>query len=269
MIPLERFHACVRENAERIHAYELGHDGSDGKSDCIGEIIGALALAGFKWPGVHGSNWAARNAMATLDHIAEVREMFPGEIVYKAKEPGESGYSLPSQYKNSGDLRDYYHVGVVTGIDPLEITHCTSRNGVGGVYVDTAMGAWRWGGKLKYVDYSEKEGEGMEVPYQAIAAAASGNTVNLRAQPDKKSTLIGRVNIGDTVTVLDELDGWAKVTYHGKTGYMMDQYLLPIKDEGDGDQDGDTVSIPKETLDTWADVLEEMARDIQDLLGHG
>ncbi len=45
MIPVKQFLACVQENAERIHAYELGYDGSDGKSDCIGLIIGALALA--------------------------------------------------------------------------------------------------------------------------------------------------------------------------------------------------------------------------------
>lgn len=270
MIPVNQFLACVHENAERIHAYELGHDGSDGKSDCIGEIIGALRLAGFRWPGVHGSNWAARNAMATLGHIANVREMFPGEIVYKAKEPGENGYELPDRYRDSGDLRDYYHVGVVTSIDPLDITHCTSRNGVGGVYVDTTLGAWRWGGKLKYVDYDEQEeGTSMEIPYQAIAAAASGNTVNLRAKPDKKSTLIGRVNIGETVTVLDEMDGWAKVSYHGKTGYMMDQYLAPIPDVGDEDQDEDTVDVPRDMLETWADVMEEMARDIREKLGKG
>ena len=270
MIPVNQFLQCVRENADRIHAYELGHDGSDGASDCIGEIIGALALAGFKWPGVHGSNWAARNAMSTMGYIADVREMFVGEIVYKAKEPGESGYSLHSQYNNSGDLRDYYHVGVVTCVDPLKITHCTSRNGVGGVYVDTAMGAWHWGGKLKYVDYAEREETDMEVPFQAVATADSGNTVNLRQGPDKKSVIIARVPVGDTVTVLDELGEWDKVSYHGKTGYMMVKYLLPVyANEGEDQPEGAIVTVPRETLDTWADVLEEMAAHIRDLLGHG
>lgn len=270
MIPLKKFLQCVQENADRIHAYEMGHDGSDGKSDCIGEIIGALALAGFKWPGTHSSNWAARYAMNTLEHIADPGKMFLGEIVYKAKEPGESGYSLPSHYTSSGDLRDYYHVGVVTGINPLEITHCTRRNGKGGVYVDTAMGEWRWGGKLKYVDYEESEGTDMEVPYQAIATADSGKTVNLRQGPDKKSVIIARVPVGDTVTVLDELGEWDKVSYHGKTGYMMAQYLWPLsEDEGEDQTESETVTVPSITLDTWADVLEEMARDIREKLGQG
>ena len=84
MIPLETFLRCVRENAARIHGYELGHDGSDGESDCIGLIIGALGLAGFRWPGVHGSNWAARNAMADLGYIPSALYLFLGEVVYKA-----------------------------------------------------------------------------------------------------------------------------------------------------------------------------------------
>lgn len=268
MIPIEKFLQCVQENAARIHAYELGHDGSDGKSDCIGLIIGALRLAGFKWPGTHGSNWAARNAMATLDHIADVREMFPGEIVYKAKEPGESGYSLPDQYKNSGDLRDYYHVGVVTGVNPLVITHCTSV--AGGIKRDTAIGNWCFGGKLKYVDYCEQEEPDMETPYQAIVTADNGKTVNLRAKPDIKSTIIARVTVGATVTVLDELGEWDSVSYYGKTGYMMDKFLWPMhEDEGEDQTEGDTVTVPRETLDTWADVLEEMAQDIREKLGQG
>lgn len=269
MIPIEKFLQCVQENAARIHAYELGHDGSDGKCDCIGLIIGALALAGFKWPGVHGSNWAARNAMSDFGYINYVPGMFLGEIVYKAREPGEDKYALPSQYNNSGDPRDYYHVGVVTGINPLEITHCTSV--AGGIKRDNVLGAWRWGGKLRYVDYDEQEEEtDMEVPYQAIATADSGKTVNLRQGPDKKSVIITRVPVGDTVTVLDELGEWDQVRYGGKNGYMMAEYLQPVMNDSDEDQeDGDTVTVPRETLDTWADVLEEMARDIRDVLGHG
>ena len=62
--------------------------------------------------------------MSTFGHIANAGEMFLGEIVYKAREPGEDKYALPARYENSGDLRDYYHVGVVTSVSPLEITKC-------------------------------------------------------------------------------------------------------------------------------------------------
>lgn len=270
MIPVEKFLQCVQENAARIHAYELGHDGSDGKSDCIGLIIGALELAGFRWPGVHGSNWAARNAMETLDHIADASKMFLGEIVYKAKEPGESGYSLPSKYNSSGDLRDYYHVGVVTGIDPLEITHCTGVPG--GIKRDTSMGAWRWGGKLKYVDYSEDwEDEPMEGKW-ATVTAENGRTVNMRKEPDKKSEIIARVPVGEEVKVIDDCDSeWLRVSYGGKTGYMMREYLLIEPDdlEEAPPVDGDTVTVSRETLEEWEAAMLEIAEAIQGLLGHG
>ena len=268
MVSLSAFLQGVQDNAARIQAYELGHDGSDGKSDCIGLIIGALALAWFRWPGVHGSNWAARNAMDGLDHIPDATKMFLGEIVYKAKEPGEEGYKLPDRYKDSGDLRDYYHVGVVTSVQPLEITHCTSV--AGGIKRDTALGAWRWGGKLKYVDYAEQEGPDMETPYTAIVTADSGRTVNLRAKPDMKSTIIARVAIGEAVTVLDELGEWAKVSFSGKSGYMMDKYLLPdYSDDEPNDENGETVLVNRELLDTWAELFEFAARDMRDILGRG
>lgn len=268
MIQLDTFLRCVRENAARIHAYELGHDGSDGESDCIGLIIGALALAGFRWPGVHGSNWAARNAMSTLDYIPSAAKMFLGEIVYKIREKGEKGYDLPDRYKSSGDLLDYCHVGVVTGIDPLEITHCTSRNGVGGVYVDNTMGNWRYGGMLKYVDYKGQEEEPMDV--WATVYAENGKTVNLRKEPDKKSVIIARVPVGEEVKMLVSYDNeWDRVSYGGKTGYMMREFLRIDVDELEEEPDGETVTVNRADLETWADVLEEMARDIRDALGHG
>lgn len=266
MILLETFLRCVRENAARIHGYELGHDGSDGKSDCIGLIIGALGLAGFRWPGVHGSNWAARNAMQTLEHIADPGKMFLGEIVYKAKEPGEAEYDLPDKYKGSGDLLDYYHVGVVTRVSPLQITHCTSVPD--GIKYDHSMGNWRYGGMLKYVDYEEDKP--MDKTW-ATVYADSGRTVNLRKEPDKKSTIIARVPVGSEVQVIDynAWPEWEKVMYGGKTGYMMAEYLKDYLNEPDEEPDGETVTVSRETLEEWEAALLEMTEAIRGLLGHG
>lgn len=258
MISLNTFLQCVQENVARIHGYELGHDGSDGTCDCIGEIIGALALAGFKWPGIHGSNWAARNAMSSFGQIAGAGEMFPGEIVYKAREPGEAKYDLPDRYRDSGDLRDYYHVGVVTSVDPLCITHCTGVEG--GIKRDSAQGAWKWGGKLKYVDYDDAGG-GDESSW-AIVTAFNGKPVNLRQAPSIKSTVIARVPVGTKVLVLDDADPeWRKVEANGKTGYMMAEYLRPE------DADGGTVPVPVALLNEWANLMEDMAADIRGFTG--
>lgn len=220
MIPLEQFLRCVKENAGRIHAYERGHDGSDGESDCIGLIIGALKLAGFRWPGLHGSNWAARNAMATLDYIPDPSTMFPGEVVYKAREPGEEKYDLPSTYKNSSDQRDYYHVGVVTSVSPLVITHCTGVDG--GIKRDNTQGKWRYGGKLKYVDYDSEETAMPKEPlYKAIVTSANGLPVNVRSGPSASNEVLEKLDVGTEVDVMEELGDWCQIT----NGFMMRKFL--------------------------------------------
>ena len=262
MVSIDRFLACVRENAARIREYEQGHDGSGGKCDCIGLIIGAVKLAGGTWPGTHGSNWAARNAMSSFGHIADAREMFLGEIVYKAREPGEDKYALPDRYKNSGDLRDYYHVGVVTGVAPLEITHCTSVPG--GIQRDSKMGTWRWGGMLKYVNYDEGGGQ-MEPIYQAkVHAEGNDYPVKMRAQPSDKAEVLAKIPQGEIVDVLDDAGEWCFILYGDMTGYMMNKFLISETAE-----DGETVTVNRADLETWADVLEEMARDMREKLGRG
>lgn len=263
MIPLETFLRCVRENAERIHGYELGHDGSDGESDCIGLIIGALGLAGFRWPGTHGSNWAARNAMSTLEYIEMPVDVFLGEIVYKAREPGESGYDLPSSYANSPDKRDYYHVGVVTSVDPLIITHCTSVNGDGGIFQDEKIGKWHWGGKLKYVDYSGEE-PAFE-PFPAVVFARSGKTVHLRKTPSKSAKILYSVKIGETVSVIGEYDkDWSKVEYKGIQGYMMNDFLV-----SGGQDENDPVTVDRAKLRELQACLIDALSVIDHLLGVG
>lgn len=262
MIPLERFLACVRENANRIHAYELGHDGSDGKSDCIGLIIGALSLCGFSWPGVHGSNWAARNAMATFGYIEGEKQCFPGMIVYKAREPGEDRYDLPGSYKNSHDQRDYYHVGVVTSTAPLVITHCTSVEG--GIKQDNTLGKWRWGGKLKYVDYDEAEETPMECLYKATVHAENGYPVKMRKLPSTQSSIILQVPLGATVEVTGEVDTvWSAINYQGKDGYMMRKFLRKSDSEPIS---GTAVAVNRADLETMKTALETALNIIDKLL---
>lgn len=48
----------------------------------------------------------------------------------------------------------------------------------------------------------------------------------LRSEPSVASQSLGYYRNGKTVTLLQKLDGWYKVSVDGKTGYMMAQYLL-------------------------------------------
>ena len=227
---MESFLRGVDAIAEEKPTYRLGHDGSDGTCDCIGLIIGAIRRAGGEWTGTHGSNWAARNAMDTLHAVKDPGDLQVGQVVFKAAMPGQSGYNLPDRYKGDADTRDYYHVGVVRSVSPLEIVHCTGP----GIVHDSKLGKWNYAGWLRMVSRGNDEGEatGMQT---AVVIAESGSTVNLRKTPH--GALEDRVPVGSTAHVLDTMDGWARITVNGKTGWMDLKYLR-MQDSGEPDTSG-------------------------------
>lgn len=136
-------------NVRRIQAsdprYRLGRDGSDGYCDCIGLVIGAIRRSGGRWTGIHGTNWTARNAMQSLLPLQSAGQLRRGELVFRAHEPGDKGYALPSRYAGDSNRRDYYHVGVVMQTSPLRILHCSG----GGVQTDTSTKRWQFHGMLR------------------------------------------------------------------------------------------------------------------------
>lgn len=211
----QEFVGWVKENAARVREYSLGGDGSGGKCDCIGLVIGAWRLAGQKWPWVHGSNYTARHL---TDGLGANLPLNLGDLVFKARPPGADGYSLPDSYRDHPDQLDYYHVGVATGVDPLIITHCTSVRG--GIKIDTERGKWHYSGQFSKLKEVIPVGETMTV------WSANGKPVNLRNSFSTAATVIKQVPCGAQVEVLENVnDKWAKVVYGTKTGYMMREFL--------------------------------------------
>ena len=249
MVDVKTFVDNVQKIASERPTYRLGGDGSEGTCDCIGLIIGAIRRAGGKWPGTHGTNWSARNEMAALYRQVDAAQLEKGWVVYKAKAPNEAGYALPDRYKSGADLLDYYHVGVVTGIEPLEITHCTSGGGVDGITTDNRQGKWLYGGPLSLVDYGE-EADPMEM---AIVRASSGTSVNMRKEPG--GALVVRVPVGSVVNVLERGGEWSKVAWDGYQGHMQTLFL----DFGEADDDGKSylVSLPSEVASALLQALQE------------
>lgn len=216
-VKLNDFLTNVLTIATEKPTYQLGEDGDNGKCDCIGLIIGAIRRSGGKWNGIHGTNYTARSAVDYISRVSSSGELAVGELVFKAREPGESGYDLPSRYANSPDQRDYYHVGVVTSVSPLVIIHCTSP---GGIKEDKKLGAW------KYRAWCSEVEKGADfMPYTAIVTATSGKTVNMRERPSMDAPLVKQIEIGETVTVIDAVAEWSKATYGSYTGYIMTKYL--------------------------------------------
>lgn len=226
MITVEKFLECVKANAERVTHYESGGDGSGGGCDCIGLIIGALRMDGEAWTGTHGSNWAARYALQSVVPLdVTPGTLSPGEVVFKAKAPGESGYDLPSRYDGSESALDYYHVGVVIRAEPLLIIHVSKMGGddKGGVYYDTELGNWKYYGALRQVKYPWNQDE--TIIGHAVVTAESGTTVNLRKNPSLNADILERVSLGIVVDVLERGGTWCKVRHVLFTGYMMTKYL--------------------------------------------
>ena len=221
MISKNKFLEKVQEIATSKPTYKLGHDGSDGTCDCIGLIIGAIRRAGGSWTGTHGSNYAARYEMRELLPVTDAGDLCLGDVVYKARTPGQAGYALPERYKKGPDQRDYYHVGVVTATSPLEITHCTSP----GIVRDTKLGKWTYRGRLKKVDYDGTSQEVGTMVQTATVVADSGSKVKMRSKPSTSDGLYWEVPVGATVQVAENTGGWAKVRYGDRTGYMMVEYL--------------------------------------------
>lgn len=233
---IQRFLEQIRILKSKKLTYRQPGDGSDGTCDCIGLIIGALKRMGIKWNGIHGSNYSARNRTINLQRIQSASQLEVGDIVYKAYNPGEAKYNLPDRYKPgkqyyNGDLRDYYHVGVVTSISPLNITHMTSPT----MKVDTSLSKWGYFGKCSLLTEDSKPAPVNPIPApgqdakegaKAIVTAPSGRYVKMRQQPSTRCGVYDEIPVGAAVTLIEPGEEWAKISYGRRTGwYMMAKYL--------------------------------------------
>ena len=268
MITLPDFIRGIEDNAKRVHTYKQPGDGSNGECDCIGLIIGGKRLAGGKWTGSHGSNYSARFQMDSLERIYEQGDLFIGEIVYKKLEPGESGYNLPAKYKEggaayTGDLRDYYHVGVVTDISPVEITHCSSPGGP--IFRDTKLGKWAFGGRLKDVDYGEVAKAAPTEEMTGMVTVSGGNAnepVNMRKSRNTSSARLDQIPQGTSVKLLDADTEWAHIVYKGKTGYVLTKFVHSGEDQGEAAVKnavgGETIAVNRAELERAYDIIGDL-----------
>lgn len=210
--------------------YRIGGSGTDGTCDCIGLIIGAVRRAGGSWTGIHGSNYAARKQMVDFGEI-KAADLFVGEVIYKARKPGDSSYSLPDRYKVGDDLRDYYHVGVITRVHPLEITHCSTSVEGNSIHRDSVLGKWKFGGRLKGINYKSDREEKVEMEKVNMLAVhckatVTGGRLSLRQAPERTADRLAWIPNGARLDVTGQGDGWCAVTYETIPGYVMERYLI-------------------------------------------
>lgn len=256
---VKTFMARAEEIAAEGPGYERGHSGDDHLCDCIGLVIGALRRCGVRWSGIHGSNYAARSEMEGLQAITGSVDLVPGELVYKVYSPGNKNYRLPERYQKggsayTGDVLDYYHVGVVISTYPLRIRHMTTPQ----PRMDTSIGKWAYHGWLKKVSREEVK----PVDTATVYGGKTEFPVNMRAAASTNANLMGTIHQGATVEVLEGGDAWNRVRYNGVTGYVKSEYVHVNGAEQDGE-----ITVNRAELERVYADLEKAYDIIGDMLG--
>ena len=231
MTLLEKFISKIMVIKALKPKYRQPGDGSDGTCDCVGLIIGAFRRSGIKWSGIHGSNWFARKEVTGLKKIESQSELKVGDVVFQIYEPSQKGYALPGRYKKggkyyNGDLLDYMHIGVVTNVDPFNISHM----GVSGVKTDKSIGKyWKYKGWLTRLGAEPMAELPAQTPVsqcKARVTAQSGRYVKMRKEPSTKCGIYEELPLGAIVTIEEPGDQWARISYGKYTNYyMMAQFL--------------------------------------------
>lgn len=273
MMPTAKdFARAISELAETITGYQTGKSGQSGLCDCIGLVMGAMSSLGHGSYPMHSTNYFARYQMAELG-LLDGKALRVGQLVYKAKANTQdlnARYLAGGRYY-TGDLLDYYHVGVVTSADPLEITHCTSTSSVNGIKRDSGASGWTHVGNLLGVNYGEEN----TVTKAAIVTVPNGtSSANLRKRPDRKSELIRRISAGTTVQVNESADGWARVTTpYGVTGYMMAEFLSEVdsthRTPESAQEQGETAEGSVTTITLPLNLAEGLLAALEEVVSHG
>lgn len=253
MITMAQFAHNAAALASTVTEYVWGATGGNGKCDCVGLVIGALRDGGVKWDGINGTNYTARKEMRYLTPLESADKLQTGMVVLKSRAPGQNGYALPDKYKQGTDLNDYYHIGVVTSVEPLEITHCTSP---GPIKRDRVVSGWHWYGELEKVGPDEQTGESVTMTPMVV----TGGRLALRNGPGKGYQTVMYIPNGAPVLAEAESTGdWVQTSYNGKSGYCMREYLiLPQNAVQDS---GEYVSLPLDKA-----VAETLLRALQSAL---
>ena len=233
MIGVSKFIGQVRTIASRSISYKTGGIGKDGTCDCIGLIMGAMYELGHKKYDMHSTNYFARYQTMEMVTLKSSTEIYPGMILYKARDDQDriNGRYLPGGRYYTGDVLDYYHVGVVTRAKPLEIIECTEYGNVTGIVTSANIKGWEYGGKLRGVDYAatseeEREDETM-VLYKAMVNTRE-DPLTLRNAPINGKK-IGELPRGIVVEVMSTGD-WPRVRYGDMMGYASASYLERIEE---------------------------------------
>ncbi len=195
-----------------------------GGIDCSGAFV--YAYRQFGQSIYHGSNRIARVFCHDLRPVTDAKALRPGMVIFKSRQNTDgmkAEYKPGGRYYNPEFPQDFYHMGLVAGVSPLQIINATRPR----VLISKALKGWTYAGLLNAVSYDE--GAPAPAASQAVVSAESGGSVNLRSRPQAGAAIVVRVPLGQLVDVLDKTnDDWWHVRYQSSEGYMMSRFLKQI-----------------------------------------
>lgn len=215
MIQAEKLIADFRQMYEEHWRYTWGA-AERGCVDCSGAFVWAYNQHGL--PIAHGSNTIARKHVAGLLPISEAR---PGMAAFKLHRPGDKGYDLPAKFAGDADQNDYYHIGLVDESGQYVL----NAQSVDAGFTRTKLSKWGCVGYLKAARYDGREEKNVQ---NMMVNCPMGQTVRLRKEPSGTAETILKVKAGEVVQAEDYNSVWSAVVYKGKSGYMMNEFLLPV-----------------------------------------
>lgn len=181
-------------------------------ADCSGLFSWAFKqLGGYMY---HGSDTMWNKYCTSKGKLSNGKRTDGKEL-----KPGTAVFTYNAKKDNRGHVGLYVGDGKVIEASGTQAGVCTSK------ITDKKWVEW---GELKGVDLDGKATPtpipSEDKPSGAVGTAVvTGTRVALRQYPSTSATVLVRVNTGERVQVLD--DEWTRVTYQGKTGYMMSKYL--------------------------------------------
>lgn len=201
------------ESAKKNNSYTAALYGSrwigNWVTDCSGLFYWAFKeLGGYMY---HGSNtmwnkYCTSKGKLSAGKRTDGQELKPGTAVFVLK--NGSDRSHVGLYIGNGKVIEAS--GTQTGVITTEITNKK----------------WAEWGELKGVDYDPNStpSEKKEEQTPSVGSAVVNDVrVALRSAPSTSATIITRIDKGQRVQVLS--DDWTRVSYQGKTGYMMTKFL--------------------------------------------
>jgi hypothetical protein len=224
--------------------------------DCSGAWVRCYKKHGYNI--LHGSNSIYRKECSSAGQINSDGDLKVGMMVFKNRFDGKE----PEKYKNDG-LGNFYHIGAVTSINPLVITHATSPNAKQDTKFNSNRNGWtHWGigNKVEISDVVINDGtnggnetvatSGELQDKNCKVVTENKSSVNMRKEDNKKGALVVRVPDGETVLVTSDSGNsyvgvrWEDVAGAYKnigkvyTGYMAREFLT-IYDENSTDADSE------------------------------